>query len=438
MFRQFVIIVFLFFIITVFYCDAVFANGFKNDALLDTEATGMATMFVAQADSPSAVQFNPAGMVQLKEDQVRVGYTSAIPRNFRTDTNGDTSNAQVDNFFVPNLYIVNSLGLENWKFGLGVTSPYGLGTDWADDSFARFWTTESRVDVLQINPAAAYKFNDVVSVGFGIDYVMSEVDSNKRIADGDGVTPDLGNGGFGIFHLKGDDDAWGYNLGLLIRPSEKHSIGISYRSRIDLTYQGKISMSNLASGIYGPLGYGIFPNDDYETAIESRLSLPQTISLGYAFKPNNKWTIEADGVWTDWSCVQQDFVKYTEESNTDILSVLNDGNPVSKNWHPTMAYGIGVKRQATDKLVLRGGYLYAETPIPSANHEPSMIDMDMHCISLGAGYKINDKFNVDAAYFIGFYKDRYVTNDVGSPTSDLDGTYESYVNVVSLSFTYKY
>ena len=51
MFKRVAIVAFLFFILTVFSCGAVFANGFKNDALLDTEATGMATVFVAQADS---------------------------------------------------------------------------------------------------------------------------------------------------------------------------------------------------------------------------------------------------------------------------------------------------------------------------------------------------------------------------------------------------
>ncbi len=218
MFRQLAVIAFLFFILMVFSCNTVFANGFKNDALSDTEATGMATVFVAQADSPSAVQFNPAGLVQLKGDHARVGYTSAIPRNFRTDTNGNTTNAQVDNFLVPNLYFVNNLGLENLKFGLGVTSPYGLWTDWADDSFARFQTTESSLQVLQINPSVAYKYNDMVSLGFGIDYIMSETSSHKKIADATGL---------GDFHAKGDDDGWGYNLGLLVKSSERHSIGVA-------------------------------------------------------------------------------------------------------------------------------------------------------------------------------------------------------------------
>jgi len=424
MFKRSMTIAFSFFVLTVFLCSAVFANGFKNDALLDTEATGMATVYVAQADSPSAVQFNPAGLTQLKGDYIRIGYTSAVPRNFRTDANGDKSSAQVDNFLVPNIYLVNSLGAENWKFGLGVTSPYGLGTDWADDSFARFQTTESSLQVLQINPTLAYKYNDMVSFGFGIDYIMSETSSHKIIADTTGL---------GDFHAKGDDDGWGYNLGLLVKPSDTQSIGVAYRSKVDLTYKGTISMTNMSSGIYT----GIFP-DNYETGMESRLTLPQNISLGYAFKPNQKWVIEADGIWTDWSCVQEDFAKYTDEGDATRLQILNDGNPLSKDWNAVMSYGVSAKYLAKDNLVLRCGYLYADTPVPAANFEPSMIDMPMHCFSVGAGYTLKNGCIIDAAYFGGFYRDRYITNDIASSTSDLDGMYEAYVNVVSVGFTYKY
>jgi long-chain fatty acid transport protein len=278
---------------------------------------------------------------------------------------------------------------------------------------------------LQINPTVAYKYNNIVSLGFGIDYIMSETSSHKRIADTTGL---------GDFHAKGNGDGWGYNLGLLVKPSENQSIGFSYRSKIDITYTGTISMTNMSNGIYA----AFFP-DNYVTGMESRLTLPQTISLGYAFRPDQKWTIEADGIWTDWSSVQEDFVKYIDEGDATRLAVLNDGNPLAKDWNATMSYGIAAKYKATDKWVLRCGYLYAETPVPAANFEPSMVDMNMHCVSLGAGYKFNDGFSIDAAYFGGFYRDRYITNDIAlSSGSDLDGTYESYVNVVSVGFTYKY
>jgi len=433
MLRQFnfVILLLVLLAFAFFLPHHAFANGFRNDALLDTEAAGMANVFTAQADSPSAVQYNPAGIVNLKGNYVRIGYASAVPRNFRTDTTGDKSSSQIENFFVPSIYLVNDFGLEKWKFGLGVTSPYGLGTDWADDSFAALQTTESSVDVLQINPAVSYKCNDYLSVGCGIDFVLSEVSSHKRL-------PDATMGG-GEFYLKGDDEAWGYNIGILLKPSERHSIGLSYRSKVKLIYKGTVTLTNLDNGLYGPSGLGVFSSDTYVTGMESKLTLPQTLTLGYAFKPNDNLVIEIDGLWTDWSSVQEDFVRFTEETDPNRLAILNDGNPLSKDWHSTMSYGIGIRYNATKNLTLRCGYMYAQTPVPAANFEPSMVDSNMHCVSFGFGYKLRDDFSIDVAYFGGFYRDRYITNDVATSSgADLDGLYESYVNVFSIGFTHSY
>ena len=148
------------------YIGEVFAlggGGFRNEAALDAEAIGKGQAFVAQADSPSAVHFNPAGLIQLNDNYIRVGYAYEGPRNSHTDTAGNESSMQMHSFLIPYLYYVGDFGLERWRFGLGVNSPYGLGTDWADDSFSRLVSTESNVKMYNINPSIAYKVNDCLS-----------------------------------------------------------------------------------------------------------------------------------------------------------------------------------------------------------------------------------------------------------------------------------
>ena len=140
-----------------------------------------------------------------------------------------------------------------------------------------------------------------------------------------------------------------------------------------------------------------FPSSKYSTDIESKLKLPQTLALGYAFKPDDKWTFEIDFEWTGWSCIEEDFVKYTTETNPYRLAALNDGNPASKDWNDSYAYGIGAEYQATDKLDLRGGYLFVETPVPSISFETALPDSDRHGVTLGAGYKVKDDFTIDMA-----------------------------------------
>ena len=406
------------------YVFGLGGGGFRNEAALDAEANGKASAFVAQADSPSAVHFNPAGLVQLKGDHVTVGYTYEAPRNSMTDSTGQENEMQKQTFSIPNFYYASDLGRENLRFGFSVTSPYGLGTDWADDSFSRFQATESDLTFYQINPTLACKINDALSIGLGIDHMSSDISKHKRIFDTTGL---------GDFHLKGKDSAWGYNVGLLFKPSDKQSVGISYRSEIELTYRGTASLTNLDSGIYA----AFFP-DNYSTDVKSKLTLPRTIAVGYAYRPNEKWTVEIDCEWTGWSSVQEDFVRYPSESNPNRLAVLNDGNPASKDWNDSLAYGVGAEYDANDRLALRCGYLFYQTPIPSATFETALPDSDRHAATLGLGYKINDGLTIDASYFGVLYVDRDVTNDVASAKTNLDGEYEGYMNIVSVGFTYKY
>lgn len=55
--------------------NPAFANGFKILGVKSTRATSMGEAFIVQADDPSAIAFNPAGMAQLKGTQISNGIT---------------------------------------------------------------------------------------------------------------------------------------------------------------------------------------------------------------------------------------------------------------------------------------------------------------------------------------------------------------------------
>ncbi|MBU3911089.1 MAG: outer membrane protein transport protein [Candidatus Omnitrophica bacterium] len=404
---------------------ALGGGGFRNEAALDAEALGKGQAFVAQADSPSAVHFNPAGLVQLKDSHVRIGYTLEAPRQSFTNLSGGKSQMQKQSFLIPHLYYATDLGLEKWRFGFGMTSPYGLGTDWANDSFSAYRATESDLEISQANPTVAYKISDTISIGAGVDYVNSHVSKYKRLS---------ALAGDGEFQLKGSDDALGYNIGLLIRPSDRHSLGFSYRSKAELNYKGKASMTNLSAGAYGP---PLFP-DNYSTDIESKMTIPRSMAAGYAYRPNDRWVFEVDVEWTGWSCIEEDYVEFTTETNQTRLAVLHDGNPAAKDWEDSLGWGFGAEYKASDKLELRGGYLFVESPIPSANFDTALPDSDKHNFTLGMGYDLSDSLTIDAAYEYVKLVKRKVTNDVAIATSDLDGYYNGYINIVAVSLTYKY
>lgn len=442
-YKKFTTIVVSFFILVLFYCDVAFgigAGGFRNE-VVSAKGMGRGSANAAQTDDPAAVHYNPAAIVHLEDSQVSLGYTLEMPRAKCKPTSGGEVEMQAQDFFIPNFYLVDDFGLKDFSFGLGVTAPYGLGTDWADDSFSRYVSTGSDTEFYNINPTVAYQVNDKLSVGLGMDYMRTDVDKFKKVnVSATNVT--LQGLGYpaatvetdGDFNLKGDDEGWGYNLGILCRLSEEHTFGISYRSEVDFTYKGTVAMNNLGSGNTAT----VFGGSSYETDIESKLTLPESLAIGYAYKPNNRLTLELDVEWTGWSSVVQEWIEWQTETNAVRLAILNDGNPASKDWDDVFSFAIGVNYEATDLLELRCGYVFEETPIPEANFNTALPDADRHGISCGLGYAFKD-VDIDISYLALFFADRDIRNSVGSSSNaDIDGKYEQFVNIFSVGFTYKY
>ncbi len=434
MFKRMEVVLASLFILTMISSTKAFgvgSGGYRNE-VVDAEAAGKGFSFVAQADNPSAVHYNPAGLTQLKGSYITLGYAFEAPMfSVNSDATGDTVHMQKQVFYLPNVYYVTDCKEnENLRFGFGANSPYGLSTRWATDSFAKFVSTKSKVEMANFNPTVAYKVNDCLSLGAGIDFFRAYVAKHKVLSG----TLSSANGDF---LLKGNDENWGYNLGILLNPSEKQRIGISYRSPIHMELKGKVTMDNL-NNIAPYFASTTFGGSSYTTEMKSKSTIPGSVALGYAYQPNNKWTFEADVEWTHWSSTQEELVTYPNETDATRLAILNSGNPASRDWRNVFAYGVGAEYQATEKLQLRGGLLYEKNPIPSANFEPVLPDSSKYGVTTGVGYLIKN-VKIDAAYAFLKYNDRSVTNDVGASTgSNIDGKYKGYVNILALSLTYKF
>ncbi|MCJ7500818.1 outer membrane protein transport protein, partial [bacterium] len=143
------------------------AGGFRIPEA-GAKAMGFGNAFVGMADDPSAVQFNPAGITQLEGNRIQAGVTSVSTHNDYTDLGGTKTSAEDGSFMPPSFYYTNHLGEGQWWIGLGVTAPFGLGTEWKVGSF-NYVATETLIEMVKINPSAAYRVNDQWSVGFGID-----------------------------------------------------------------------------------------------------------------------------------------------------------------------------------------------------------------------------------------------------------------------------
>ncbi|MGC8924729.1 MAG: OmpP1/FadL family transporter, partial [Calditerrivibrio sp.] len=165
-----------------------YSNGFQINEQ-GAKALGMGGAFVAQADDPSAVYFNPAGITQLAGTQFSLGVSPIAPRaTFDSDgkTTAVTGKGDIDTdgekqtFYIPNFYLTQKIG-NNFAFGVGIFSNFGLATDWPDDWEGRFTTTNAEITTISLNPVLAYKISDKLSIAAGVVIQKMDVTLENRV-----------------------------------------------------------------------------------------------------------------------------------------------------------------------------------------------------------------------------------------------------------------
>ena len=117
--------------------------------------------------------------------------------------NGDTDN------LVPNFHAIYPVS-SKWALGFGVTTPFGLSTNYPAVAPIGYAATKTRLMTININPSVAYKVNDWLGFGFGINAQYGQADFNSLVPV---LLSELTN------HLSGW--AWGWNIGTYIKPSKQ-------------------------------------------------------------------------------------------------------------------------------------------------------------------------------------------------------------------------
>jgi long-chain fatty acid transport protein len=406
------------------------------------KAMGMANAFVAQADDPSAVFYNPAGIAFQDGTAISLGVTVInVPETeFKGTTRlGDRApglgveqqvdtKARDDIFFPPNFYITYSKADSPWAFGIGVGSLFPLAKRWDTTSPFRDEIKEIAIKPININPTIAYRFDSLnLAVAVGVDYTYADVWLEKSAgidayAIGQAPMPGVTAIQLGQLEMDADGYGWGYNAGLLWKPSERLSIGVAYRSEIKIDFKGDADylITTAGQGVYAQqAGYADMV---YSTGAKTKITLPDTWSFGVALKPTERLTVEFDADRFGWSSYSSLDIYFDE--NTILADSLN-----RKNWNDVWAYRVGLQFAATENLDLRLGYARDNNPIPNSTIGPELPDSDRNNYTFGFGYK-GERAVFDFAYIWVDFDDRNVDNEIQT------GTYKSDAYLFAANLTY--
>ncbi len=390
-------------------------------------ALGQADAVIAHADDPSAVFFNPALINKLSGTQIESGTTLLFPsQDFESNATGDTFSTKNDVFYPSTLFVTHKFN-DKISAGLGIFSPFGLGTDWGDDWEGRYIATNSEMQTFNINPVVSYQIVPNVAFAAGVDLLLLDTTLEKNINMSAFGLPDAGQ------KFDGNGDGVGFNFGVLYDITEDISFGVSYRSEIDVNIDGNATF-DLSSDTPPVIG-ALFPNTDGNADI----SLPQQVHAGICYKGFNNLTLETGLRWEDWSSFKELKVTLDQPVGGSNESITE------KNWQDAYAVNLGAKYRFNDTVALLAGYLYSGNPVPDNTFDPIVPDANVHLFTIGTSIKYK-KINIDLSYgyqkFEGTNKDNTIDDNpsdgVLNTATSANGQYDTDFHMFGISLTYKF
>jgi long-chain fatty acid transport protein len=353
---------------------AGFALNEQNASELGRAMAGRAS----SAANAATVFGNPAGMARLQRAEISGGVayiqaTSDID-HVSGSLPGTNEGDMVPETFIPFGYYVHPLD-ERWHIGIGLYSPYGLVTDYEDGFQGRYLGTKSELKMITVQPTVSYRFNPQWSAGIGVTYNDVRGELSRAVAN-----PFSPGSNDGLARVKGDDDGWGYNVGVLFELSERTRFGLTYHSEVDFTLDGHTRLTNIP----------LLGNANYAASLD--LTLPDTYDLSATHEFGNGWTLHAGVVRTGWS-------------SFDKLEIINSGAPAAlttvveqEGWHDTWSYALGAAYRLNPQWQLQAGVALDESPIPNEHRSVRVPSDDRTIYALGATWSPNRQLSVDFAY----------------------------------------
>jgi len=416
------------------FLSFAFGNGFDIYEQ-SARAVGMAGAVTAQADDPSAIFFNPAGIIQLDRTQVSLGGCLVMPTmQFQSKGNtimgtspGESTKIKDHTWIIPNVYVTHKVN-QKVAIGIGAFAHFGLGVEWPRYWEGRFTpgTTKTILRTTSISPVVAFKPFENLSVGFGPYIQNFDIELNNLgflAAPSPPLTPNANRIQTADARLTANEWNWGWQAGFRIKLVESITFGAAYLSEVrHRIANGEHVLKSLIAG-------EVF----LKQGVSGRFTLPATLRLGLAWQ-RGPWTVEAGAQWTEWTSYK--VLKAVFDNGTSLT------NP--KKWHNAWLWRIGSQYRVNTYIDLRAGFLYDETPIPNSTMDPLVPSGDRkgYCGGIGLHF---DQLTFDVAYNYIQDEKRTWNNPSGdvkvgpAPITRVTGRFEkAFAHIFAMNVTYRF
>ena len=416
--------------------SGLWANGLNLNGL-GARAASMGGAFVGLADDYTAVFWNPAGLALIQKPTFGLTGELLLPSStygftgFEMKTENKAYPAGILGYFTPISKKV--------VIGLGVYTPSGLGADWVNPGLeeamiypyppAAFtppvgaYQWKSFIGAITIAPSVAVKLSEKVSLGatLNINYGFFKTDQwgQYQIIPNPPKTPILFNFGQATMDVKG----WGVGatFGLLVKPSDRVSFGLTYRLQSKVKMSGTMTLENL------PLLNPALPDT---TPAKLDATNPMWLAGGIAVKPLTNLTFTFDLQWTNWKKLQTLDVTFSDPTWN---SFGETGKTLELYWANKTQIRFGAE-YVKGNLAFRAGYYYDPAPAPDDTMNILIPSFTYNSFQLGFGYRMGSSSCLDLCveYLDG------QTRTITSETAAMPGIYTMKIWVPMLSFHHSF
>jgi len=319
---------------------------------------------VARANDAGTVFSNPAGMTRFDEAEMMAGGIGVfIPADFDTGPNNtaDGSSRGINKRVVPagSFAYVRPLS-DKLKVGVSAHNYFGLALDWDDSWIGRYSSVNVAVLAPQVQPTAAYKVNNWLSVGAGAALTLGYMKDKMRV---ESIPP---GGDDGKLRISDTDFAVQYNLGVMLEPWEHTRIGIRYLSETDLDFEDDPDVSGVA---LPPL-----PGAKLDLGVK----MPQQVHAAIHHQWNDKLALLGSVGWEEFS----EFGHVQVEGKATGISTSLDED-FRDVWH----FGAGAEYQYKPKWELTAGFSY-DTSMSTDRTRPIVIPLgNMYRYAIGVKHQ---------------------------------------------------
>ncbi|MCX6247898.1 MAG: outer membrane protein transport protein [Bacteroidetes bacterium] len=399
-----------------------FAGGYQV-GLHSTRNIGMGLIGTSLSYDASALFYNPGGAPFIDSKfSISGGATFLMARATYQSQDQVYQEHMNHDMNYPFYFYFAYKPIKDLSIGLAVNTPYGLSMSWPDTWQGRYLIQSVKFSAVTIQPTVSYKFKDIVGIGAGFVISYGNVTLSKAVPiSGSGNTDGQAN-------IKGSTVKYGYNIGVMVHPIKKLSLGIDYRSRIDMAVKDAKAEFTVPVSVATK-----FPNMN----VDVTLPLPANLDFGISYEIGEKWMIGLGLNYVFWNVY--DSLAFDFKTPTPNTTSVASHQASAKLYTNRLITRLGAQYKINPMFTVRAGGYYDPTPIPSDRLDPMLPGSNEIGLTCGLSIYPTKGLSIDASfeYLMGSERSGISSPDENG-SHNFAGTYSTVFYMPGIGLTYNF